>query len=117
MSLPPEPDEQPSPEHAQSSPERAQSPPEKTVPRTRTGAIWVAIVATVILGLFLVIFIAQNNQDVEVTFLGFEGSMPLAVALLAAAVAGAGFVVLAGTARIVQLRLVARRNRAMPPPG
>ena len=49
MSLPPEPDEQPSPEHAQSSPERAQSPPEKTVPRTRTGAIWVAIVATVIL--------------------------------------------------------------------
>lgn len=110
MSLPPEPDEQPSAEPAQSS-------PGKTIPRTRTGAIWVAIVATVILGLFLVIFIAQNNQDVEVTFLGFEGSMPLAVALLAAAVAGAGFVVLAGTARIVQLRLVARRNRAMPPPG
>ena len=87
----------------------------KTIPRTRTGAIWVAIVATVILGVFLVIFIAQNNHDVEVTFLGFEGSMPLAVALLTAAVAGAGFVVLAGTARIIQLRLVARRNRAMPP--
>jgi len=89
----------------------------KTVPRTRTGAIWVAVVATVVLGVFLVIFIAQNNQDVEVSFLGFEGSMPLAVALLSAAVAGAGLVVLAGTARIVQLRLVARRNRAMPPSG
>jgi uncharacterized integral membrane protein len=89
---------------------------QKAVPRSRTGAAWVAITATVILMLFLVIFIAQNGQKVEVNFLGFSGTVSLAVALLAAAVAGGLLTVLVGTARIVQLRLIARRNRDMQPP-
>jgi uncharacterized integral membrane protein len=90
--------------------------PQKAVPRSRTGAVWVAITATIILLLLLVIFIAQNGQKVEVNFLGFSGTVSLAVALLAATVAGGLLTVMVGTARIVQLRLVARRNRAMEPP-
>jgi uncharacterized integral membrane protein len=88
----------------------------KAVPRSRTGAVWVAITATIILLLLLVIFIAQNGQKVEVNFLGFSGTVSLAVALLAATVAGGLLTVMVGTARIIQLRLVARRNRAMEPP-
>jgi uncharacterized integral membrane protein len=90
------------------------TPADPVVPRTRTGAIWVASAATVLLLLMLVIFIAQNGQQVEVRFLWLEGEFSLAVALLAAAVMGALLVVLAGTARIIQLRLVARRNRGLP---
>jgi lipopolysaccharide assembly protein A len=89
---------------------------QKAVPRSRTGSVWVAITATVILLLFLVIFIAQNGQKVEVNFLGFSGTVSLAVAVLAATVAGGILTVLVGTARIVQLRLIARRNRDMEPP-
>jgi uncharacterized integral membrane protein len=89
---------------------------QKAVPRSRTGSVWVAITATVILLLFLVIFIAQNGQKVEVNFLGFSGTVSLAVAVLAATVAGGILTVLVGTARIIQLRFIARRNRDMEPP-
>jgi uncharacterized integral membrane protein len=75
-----------------------------------------AITATIILLLLLVIFIAQNGQKVEVHFLGFSGTMSLAVALLAATVAGGLLTVMVGTARIVQLRFLARRNRDLEPP-
>jgi uncharacterized integral membrane protein len=98
------------------SPSADRSARRKAVPRSRTGTVWVAITATVILLLFLVIFIAQNGQKVEVNFLGFSGTVSLAVALLAAAVAGGLLTVLVGNARIIQLRLIARRNRDMEPP-
>jgi uncharacterized integral membrane protein len=42
----------------------------------------------------LLVFIVQNDADVPVRFLAFDGNLPLGVALLAAATGGA-FVVLA----------------------
>ena len=38
--------------------------------------------------LLLIIFVAQNTQKVNVSFLGWDGQTPLAVALLIAAAAG-----------------------------
>jgi len=61
--------------------------------------------------LFLLIFILQNGQDVGISYLGAHGHLPLGVALLLAAVCGVILVVLAGTARISQLRAVNRRHR------
>ena len=61
--------------------------------------------------LLLLIFILQNNTDVSVSYLGMHGHLPLGVALLLAAVCGVLLVVLAGTARIGQLRATARRRR------
>ena len=61
--------------------------------------------------LLLLIFILQNNTDVSVSYLGMHGHLPLGVALLLAAVCGVLLVVLAGTARIGQLRATARRHR------
>jgi uncharacterized integral membrane protein len=61
--------------------------------------------------LLLLIFILQNNTGVSVSYLGMHGHLPLGVALLLAAVCGVLLVVLAGTARIGQLRATARRHR------
>jgi uncharacterized integral membrane protein len=61
--------------------------------------------------LLLLIFILQNNTQVSVSYLGMHGHLPLGVALLLAAVSGVLLVVLAGAARISQLRAVARRHR------
>ena len=59
----------------------------------------------------ILIFILQNMQSVEVTFLMFNGRLPLAVALLFAVILGAIIVLAFGGARILQLRMVARRAR------
>ena len=61
--------------------------------------------------LLLLIFILQNGQKVDISYLGMHGHLPLGVALLLAAVCGVLLVVLAGTARISQLRATARRHR------
>jgi uncharacterized integral membrane protein len=59
----------------------------------------------------ILVFILQNLQSVEVYFLAFHGHLPLAVALLFAMVVGAIVVLAFGGARILQLRLAARRSR------
>lgn len=68
--------------------------------------------ALAVLLLLLVIFIAQNTQSVEVSFLGWNGEAPLAVALLIAAIVGIVLAVFAGSLRIVQLRRRVRRERS-----
>ena len=84
--------------------------PERKV--TRTGVIWAAVVAALVLLILLIIFILQNQELVLVKFLGFEGSVPLGMALFIAAVTGAVLVAVAGGARILQLRRNAYRSRA-----
>jgi uncharacterized integral membrane protein len=86
-------------------------PPQHRIKRTRTGGIWVAVGFFAVILLLLLIFILQNNTDVSVSYLGMHGHLPLGVALLLAAVCGVLLVVLAGTARIGQLRATARRHR------
>ena len=54
--------------------------------------------------ILLIIFIAQNTDDVDVAFLGWEGRAPLSVTLLIAAAAGLFLAGIAGMLRILQLR-------------
>jgi len=86
-------------------------PPQHRIKRTRTGGIWVAVGFFAVILLLLLIFILQNSAQVSVSYLGMHGHLPLGVALLLAAVCGVLLVVLAGTARIGQLRATARRHR------
>ena len=80
--------------------------------RSRAGGLWVAAVVFAFVLLLLLIFVLQNGQRVDVSFLGIHGQLPLGVALLLAAVFGVVLVALPGTARIVQLRMLDhRRNR------
>ena len=77
--------------------------------RSRMGGLWVAAVVFAFVLLVLLIFVLQNGQRAEVSFLGAHGHLPMGVALLLAAVFGILLVALPGTARIVQLRMLDRR--------
>lgn len=73
--------------------------------------MWLAIAFFAVVLLLLLVFILENNHDVKIAYFGAHGNLPLGVALLLAAVCGILLVVIAGTARILQLRSVARRHR------
>ena len=59
----------------------------------------------------ILVFILQNLQSVELRSLTLHGQLPLAIALLFAAILGRVIVLAFGGGRIFQLRLVARRAR------
>jgi uncharacterized integral membrane protein len=82
----------------------------RRVPRTRIGDVWIASISFALVLLLLLIFIMQNSRSVEISFLWLNGHLPLGVAMLLSAVLGVLLVVIPGTARIVQLRMVARRR-------
>ena len=89
----------------------ARPPPAPSARRrpTRIASIRMGLLAGIVVLTLLVIFIVQNAHAVHVTFLGAHASVPLAVALLVAAIAGALVMAAAGTARITQLRRTMRR--------
>jgi uncharacterized integral membrane protein len=64
----------------------------------------------------MVVFIFQNLHNVKVSFFTASGSLPLALAILLAAVLGALIVLCLGSIRILQLRgTVKRRSRSTRP--
>jgi uncharacterized integral membrane protein len=77
---------------------------------SRTSRLWVGVGALALILVLLIIFIAQNTQSVEVSFLGWDGHPPLAIALLIAAVAGLALAGTAGALRIWQLHRRVRRT-------
>jgi uncharacterized integral membrane protein len=78
--------------------------------RTRVSGTWVAALITVITLVLALIFVLQNPALTSVYFLGLSGSLPVGVAMLFAALAGALLIALPGSARILQLRRSARRR-------
>lgn len=78
---------------------------------TRASAAWIAVGAALVLLILLIVFMLQNSTKVDVQFLGAQGTIPLGLALLIAAVAGGVVVAIAGVARITQLRLTVRRSK------
>ena len=85
--------------------------PQHTVEPTRTSMVWTMVGIGVVLLVAILVFILQNGQRVRVRFLMVDGTLPLGVALLFAALLGALLVLAAGAARVLQLRVVARRHR------
>ena len=79
--------------------------------RTRLSAVWTALTVAIVALAAILVFILQNPQSVNLSFLVFQGHLPLAIALLFAMMLGAVIVLAAGAARILQLRGVARRAR------
>jgi uncharacterized integral membrane protein len=107
--------DQSSPRHAAPEPDEStvdtSSPTPEPIKRTRISGTWIAVVVALIVGVFLLVFILQNLDTATVHFLGMAGSLPLAVAMLFSAVAGALLVALIGAARILQLRKETRKAR------
>jgi uncharacterized integral membrane protein len=77
------------------------------------GAMWIAAASSAVVLLLLLIFILDNSRKVQISYFGAHGQLPLGVALLFAAVLGVLLAVIPGTARIIQLRVLARRHRAI----
>lgn len=111
------PEQSPEPIPAAPGSERPASAPQNpqlsqhVVKRTRIGGVWFAAVSFAVVLLLLLIFILENGHRVDVAYFGAHGHLPLGVALLLAAVLGVLMVVIPGTARIIQLRVTARRHR------
>lgn len=109
--LPGEPPPPPLPDHPDGPPAPIPgAPPENAVKFTKAAALWSALIPGFLILIVLLIFVAQNTESAQFAFLGWQWSLPLGVAILAAAVCGGLLTVTAGTARIIQLRRAAKRN-------
>jgi uncharacterized integral membrane protein len=78
---------------------------------SRTSGVWAATVGLGLLLVLLIVFVAQNTRKTTVSFLVWDGQVPVAVAILIAAVIGLFLALLAGLLRILQLRRRVRRTR------
>jgi lipopolysaccharide assembly protein A len=104
----------PAPQQAapqQPAPQQPAPLPQHKIKHTRISGLWFAVAFFAVVLLFLLIFILQNEQKVDIAYLGAHGHLPLGVALLLSAVCGVLLTILAGAARMAQLHNVARRHR------
>src|SRR5690349_4385262 len=69
-------------------PQATGKPTDDPLRGSRTSGLWATVIALGLVLLLLIIFVAQNTQKVNVSFLGWDGQTPLAVALMIAAAAG-----------------------------
>ncbi len=89
----------------------ASAPAHHRLRRTRLGGVWVGLTVSAIVLLLLLVFILENGQEASIGYFGAHGRLPLGVALLLAAVAGALLVTIPASGRIIQLRRAAHRHR------
>ena len=68
-----------------------------------SGAAWTALILGLLILILLLVFILQNNVPADFNYLGWQFSLPLGVAMLLAAVAGALIMGLVGSVRLFKL--------------
>jgi uncharacterized integral membrane protein len=90
-------------------PPAAPQPPGRGQPHTLTSEMRTGLIAGFAALVVAVIFIIQNAHAANISFLGVHLVLPLAAALLLAAIAGALAMAAAGPARVTQLRQIIRR--------
>ena len=78
-------------------------------PPTRTSGMRARLISGFAVLVVAVIFIIQNAHAANISFLGVHLVLPLAAALLLAAIAGALLMAAAGPARVTPLRQIIRR--------
>lgn len=71
--------------------------------RSRSRAAWFALIVGVIVLIFMLIFILQNNVPAQFTFLAWDFTIPLGVAVLFAGIGGALVTALVGGTRMIVL--------------
>ena len=85
--------------------------------QTRIGVMRTPLIAGLTALIVAVIFIIQNVHAANISFLGVHLVLPLAGALLLAAIAGSLATAAAGPARITRLRQIMRRGLRKAPTG
>ena len=71
--------------------------------RSFSRAAWFALIVGAIVLIFLLVFVLQNNVPTQFTFWAWTFTLPLGVAVLFAAIAGALVTAMVGTARMFVL--------------
>ena len=66
--------------------------------------VWASLFVGVILMILLLVFIIQNNVSTKFDYFTWQFSLPLGVAMLLAALAGALIRALVGSVRMIQMR-------------
>jgi uncharacterized integral membrane protein len=94
-----------------SAPRPAPQPPGRRQPQTWASEMHTGLIAGFVVLVVAVIFIVQNTHAANISFLGVHLVLPLAAALLLAAIAGALATAAAGPARVTRLRQTIRRAR------
>lgn len=101
----------------QEEPLREQPRQPELPPQTETGGhgitagTWIALILGAIVLILLLIFIIQNNVTTSFAFFTWQFSLPLGVAMLLAAIAGALVMALVGSVRMVQQSMMIRKLR------
>ena len=90
------------------TPQSPQSPGRGQL-QTRTSGVRTGLVVGFAALVVAVIFVIQNAHAANISFLGVHLVLPMAAALLLAAIAGALALAAAGPARVTQLRQIIRR--------
>ena len=80
--------------------------------RTKVGGAWIGLILGAVVLVFLLVFILQNLEPARVQFLGMEGTLPLGIWLLFAAIAGVLLLAIPGLGRMVQWRRAGRSGRS-----
>jgi uncharacterized integral membrane protein len=84
-------------------------PPGPGQTRTRASGMRTGLIAGFAVLVVAVVFVIQNAHSANISFLGAHLVLPLAAALLLAAIAGALLMGAVGPARVTKLRQVIRR--------
>lgn len=84
--------------------------PASGIKHTRAGAAWTGLVIGILVLILLLVFILQNLDQVALKVLFWNFSVPLGVAILIAAIAGAIIMALAGGVRILQIRRALKKH-------
>jgi uncharacterized integral membrane protein len=100
--------DKPPPPSSETKPGAEPAPDERFA---RLSGAWTSVLFGLLVVLLVLVFILQNQQTVELSFLVFHGQLPLAVALLFAVILGALIVLALGGALIARLRRPVRRGQ------
>ena len=99
------------------APTRSVPPSVDAERRSRSRAAWFALVVGVIVLIFMLVFILQNNVPTQFIFLAWNFTIPLGVAVLFAGIGGALITATVGTVRMVVLGRTARKLGRASGPG
>ena len=77
----------------------------------KTAGMWIGLILGAIILVMLLIFVIQNNVPAGFQYFGAEFDLPLGVAMLLAAIAGALVMALVGSVRMIQMSMTIRRMR------
>ncbi|QEU12576.1 lipopolysaccharide assembly LapA domain-containing protein [Dermabacter vaginalis] len=106
------------PSHAQQAPKAAPSTAPQSdqhtaqpAPKSRMGVVWASLIVGALLLILLLVFVIQNNVSTQFEYFTWQFNLPLGVAMLLAAIAGALIMALAGSVRMIQMGWELRKFR------